>query len=209
MADPNAPPPQHRWWRVKDDDLLAGLDRAGRPHDLRAFFATTLAGSLFLWEIAFALGAYHTVFYSRLFQILVVSTVLLLGSIVLRHTIEVRLWTRLLLALPLVWLINRWISPLGRDTQAGKVLDNVLVVLTVASVPFTMLALARIMAPDYFALAARRLKVAAVAIMVVVFLGGLLVGQFNYHVTECEQYVLAGDDLPANCRVTPGASPSP
>ena len=148
-------------------------------------------------------------FYSRLFQILVVSTVLLLGSIVLRRTISVRPWTRLLLALPLIWAVNRWISPLGWSSDAGHVLDTVLIILTVASVPFTMLALVRIMAPDYFALGGRRLKIAALAIMAIVFVGGLLVGQFNYRVTDCKQYVLAGDDLPANCRPTPGASPSP
>jgi hypothetical protein len=58
-----------------DDDLLAGFDRAGRPAGLRTFFATTIAASLLVWDLTFSLGAYHTVFYYRLFQILVASTV--------------------------------------------------------------------------------------------------------------------------------------
>jgi hypothetical protein len=209
-SDPvgRAPDRRFRLWKVGDDDLLAGLDREGRPHGLRAFFATTLAGSLFLWQIAFALGAYHTVFYSRLFAIVVVSTVMLLGSIVVRHTVKVRWWTRPALALPLVWLISRWLWPLGRGTRPAQFLDDILVGLTVASVPLTILAVARVMAPEYFALGARRLKVAAVIIMAIVFVGGVLTGQYNYRVTDCEQYILAGDDEPANCHAPP-PSPSP
>lgn len=199
---------RHRRWAL-NDDLLSGLDREGRPDGLRAFFATTIAGSLVVWDIAFALGAYHTVFYSRLFQILVVSVVLLAGSIVLRRSIAVRPWTRVILSVPLLWLVVHAAAPLGRDTHAQKVLDDTLVGLTVASLPFIMLAVVRVMAPDYFALPARRLKIATVLIVASVALGGFLVGEFNYKFTDCQQYVVAGDNTPSNCRMTPSASSSP
>jgi hypothetical protein len=205
----SSPEPKKHHRPFGEDDLLAGFDRVGRPHGLRAFFATTLAGSLFVWEIGWNLGAYHTVFYTRLFQILVVSTVMLLGSIVLRHTIEVRAWNRVILSLPLLWLISRWVAPFGHRSQAARVLDDILITVTVVTVPFTMVALARIMAPDYFALGTHRLKATAVLIMTIVFAGGVVLGQFNYKVTDCSQYVVAGNDEPSNCRPTPSASPSP
>ncbi len=76
------------------------------------------------------------------------------------------------------------------------------------------MALARILSPDYFALPARRLKAAAVAIIVLIGVTGFLVGQFNDEFTTCHEYVIAGDDEPSNCRnapttPSPSASPTP
>jgi hypothetical protein len=203
--------PRRRWFRpwprVPDDDLLAGFDRAGRPRRLQVFFATTIAASLLVWNLAFALGAYHTVFYSRLFEILVVSTVLLMGSIILRKTIRVRPWMRVVLAIPLAWLLQRSLAPFGHATRAGRVLDDGLIALTVASVPFTLWALARVVVPEYFALPSRRMKIVSVLIVAMVGGAGFLVGQFNYVFTTCEQYVLAGDDQPSDCRPPPPPPP--
>jgi hypothetical protein len=194
-----------RW--SPDDDLLAGLDRADRPDGLRAFFAAAIAGSLIAWDLTFTLGAYHTVFYSRLFQILVVSTAVLLGSVALRRVVRVRAFTRACLAIPLLWLVARLIAPLGRSSSAAHALDDVLIGLTLASVPFTMWVLLRIMAPDYFALPERRLKIAAVMIVLLIGLAGFFVGEFNYRVTTCQEYDISGDNPPANCRNAPSTPP--
>ncbi len=206
---PNARPPRRglrRW--TTDDDLLAGLDRDGRPHGLRPFFAITIALSLTVWQLAFALGAYHTVFYSRLFQILVVSSVLLIGSVVLRHDVKVRLWMRVLLAVPLIWLVVRFLEPFGNSSRVERGLEAVLVGMTLASVPFTLWAVARIMAPEFFVLRGRRLKAAVVTIVVLVAVTGFLVGQFNNRFTSCQDYVIAGDDEPATCQPPPPPPPS-
>lgn len=78
-----------------------------------------------------------------------------------------------------------------------------------ASLPFTLVAVARILSPDYFALPARRLKAASVAIIVLMGATGFLVGHFNYEFTTCHDYVIAGNDEPSNCRNTPTTRPSP
>jgi hypothetical protein len=187
----------NRW--ATDDDLVAGLDRAGRPRGLRAFFATTLAASLLVWDLAYQLGAYHTVFYSRLFQVFVVSTVLLLGSIVLRHDVRVRKWSRVLLAVPMLWLLVRLIAEARHESQPQRVVDVVMGALTLASVPFILWAAARIVSPEYFQLQRRRLKATAVGIVAVVAVAGFLIGQFNYAFTTCQDYVVAGDNQPDNC----------
>ncbi len=192
---------------VPDDDLLAGFGREGRPQWLRVFFASTIGASLVVWEVAFDLGAYHTVFYSRLFQILVVSTVLLAGSLILRHQVRVRLWMRFVLAVPLLWLLERSVAPLGHTSTAAKVLDDVMVGLVVASLPFTIWALVRILAPDFFDLHNRRLQVISVVIVVLIAVAGFLVGQFNYRFTTCHDYIVAGDNTPSNCRNQPSGGP--
>jgi hypothetical protein len=182
-----------------EDDLLSGFDRTAEPDGLRAFFATTIGGSLLVWDLTFTLGAYHTVFYSRLFQILVVSTVLLLGSILLRDRIRVRPWMRAILAIPLVWLLFRMVPPIGSPRTAA-VVDDVFVAAILATLPFTMFAVARILAPEYFTLPHPRLKATAIVIIVLVGAGGLVAGQFNYQVTTCHDYTVAGNNTPSNCR---------
>jgi hypothetical protein len=214
VTDQHGEPDEQKHHRVRrwapDDDLLTGFDRAGRPAGLREFFATTIGASLLIWDLAFTLGAYHTVFYSRLFQILVISTVLLMGSIVLRHEIKVRPWMRVLLAVPLVWLLARLVAPFGTSSHSAHVLDAILVGLTVASVPFTLWVVARILAPDYFALPRRMLKTVALVIIGLVAVAGFVVGQFNYRFTTCHDYVEAGDNTPSNCRpASPPSTPPP
>jgi hypothetical protein len=199
--------PMVRYHPSVDDDLLKGFRRPGeRPAELRGFFATTIGISLVVWDIAFALGAYHTVFYYRLMQICVVSAVLLLGALVLRRHLTVHPWMLTILSIPVVWLAWRLITPVGgRWHDVYRVVDGVLVGLIVATLPLILLAVARILAPEYFALSTLRLRLAGAGIVLVVGIAGFLTGQFNDHVVTCQAFVLAGDDLPPNCR--PGSEP--
>jgi len=192
------------------DDILRGFTRGGQPTGYRAFFATTIAASLLIWDLAFVLGAYHTVFYYRLFQIFVVSTVLLLGSIVLRHKMRVWWWTRVVLCIPVVWFVLRGIAPIYRSTGPLHVIEQTLTWLTLATVPLTLWALVRVMAPGLFEMRARRIRALVIVIISVVAIAGFVVGQFNSHFTTCRDYVVAGDDEPSKCRPTPGIpAPSP
>jgi hypothetical protein len=197
-----------RWVPRTSDDLLIGLDRKDQSHGLRAFFATTITLSIVVYRIAFELGAYHAVFYWRIMDIAVVSSVLLLCAGVVRGTIRVRPWMRVILTIPLVWLIARFVQPFGADSHAEHVFDLVLIGLSVACLPVTLVAAARIIAPDYFTLPGRRLKIAALAIVAMLGVTGFLVGQFNYRFTTCHDYVIAGDDTPGNCHKPPSSAPS-
>lgn len=198
-----------RWkWFPHSDDLLVGLDRKDRSDSLRGFFATTITLSLVVWRIAFELGAYHAVFYWRLMDIFVVSSVLLLGTFAARGAIRVRLWMRVILCIPVVWLVARFLQPFGADTGAEHVADLVLIGLSVVFLPLTLLAALRIVAPDYFTLTERRLRIAVVAIVALMGIGGFLVGQFNYRFTTCQDYVTAGDNQPNDCHKPPADAPT-
>ncbi|WP_034592981.1 hypothetical protein [Hamadaea tsunoensis] len=184
-----------------DDDLLTGFRHpSGRPGELRGFFATTIGVSLVVWDLAFSLGAYHTVFYYRLLQIFVVSAVLLLGAVVLRRHLTVRPWMLAILSTPVVWLAWRLIVPIGGHWHSVyRVIDSALITLVLVTLPVTLWAVARIVAPEYFELSTLRLRLASAAIVVVVAVAGLLTGQFNNHVVTCQDFIVAGDDTPANC----------
>jgi len=184
------------------------MDETGQPHGIRAFFATTITLSVVVWSITFELGAYHAVFYWRLMDIFVISTVLLLGTFVVRGTIRVRLWMRVILCIPILWLVARFLQPFGADNNGEHVADLVLIGLSAACLPLTLLAAARIVAPDYFTLPERRLKIAALVIVAVIGVAGFFVGQFNYRFTSCQDYVIAGDNQPSNCHKPPSSTPS-
>jgi hypothetical protein len=192
-----------------DEDLLTGFRHAdGRPGELRGFFATTLAAALLVWDLTFTLGAYHTVFYYRLMQIFVVCAVLLLGALVLRRHLTVRLWMLVVLSVPVVWLLWRLVAPVGGHwPSAYRVVDDVLIGLVLVTLPVVLWAVARIVAPEYFTLSTVRLRLAGAAIVAVVGVAGFLTGHFNNHVVTCNEFLVAGDDLPANCRLTPSRQP--
>lgn len=200
-------PRRPRLPRRVDDDLLSGFAREGSSGpQLRSFFAVTVSGSVLAWDITFALGAYHTVFYSRLFDILVVSTALLLGAIALRE-VRVRGWMLAVLVVPLVWVGFRLATTAEQPDSWLHPVDVVLSWLVVATLPFITLAVIRIIAPEYFALPGRRLKIIAVAIVLVIALAGFLAGAFNYRIVTCHSFVIAGDDTPANCQQSPPPHP--
>jgi hypothetical protein len=195
-----------RLWRLlhADDDLLSGFGREGgsRP-PLRGFFAATVSLSLIAWNVMFSLGAYHTVFYWRLLDLLAVAIVLLLGVILLHREVRVRAWMVIVLAIPLVWVGVRVFTTAERPDSPLHWVDIVLTALTALTLPFILFALARIVAPDYFELPGRRLKVAMVGIVLVVSLIGYLIGAYNNLVLTCQDFNVAGDDLPANCHQVP------
>jgi len=199
-------PPPMRFHPQVSDDLLTGFKQVDQgPSELRGFFATTLGISLLVWDLSFSLGAYHTVFYYRLMQIFVVSAVLLLGALVLRRHLTVRPWMIAILSIPVIWLTWRLLTPVGgRFPDVYPVVEAVLVGLILVTLPVTLWVVLRILAPTYFALSSLRLRLAGLAIVSVVAVAGFLTGQFNYHVFDCQSFVVAGDDEPSNCRNVKG-----
>lgn len=57
--------------------------------------------------------------------------------------------------------------------------------------------------PEHFALPSRRLRATAIGIVLLVALTGFLAGQLNHQLLTCRDFVIAGDDTPANCRPPP------
>ncbi|NUO59953.1 MAG: hypothetical protein HOV71_04840 [Hamadaea sp.] len=205
---PSRIPPIVKFHAKVDDDLLTGFRHpSGRPGELRGFFATTIGISLIVWDLAFSLGAYHTVFYYRLLQIFVVCAVLLLGALVLRRHLTVRWWMLTIFAIPVIWLVWRLIAPIGgRWRFVYDLIDLGLIGMVLLTLPVTLWVVARILAPEYFALSTLRLRLASAAIVLVVAIAGLLTGQFNDHVVDCHDFIVAGDDTPANCLNAPPRS---
>jgi hypothetical protein len=194
------------------DDLLTGFDETGPSRgQFRGFFATSIASSLLAWDLAFTYGAYHTVFFHTGQRLFVLSTGVLLGALMLRRRIRLHRWLLAAFAPPILLLLLRLVVPvepadsplrLRLVTEAGpavRVVEGVLVAAMILGSPIALWVIARLLAPDYFILPGRRVKIALLVIVSTVALIGYLVGTYNNQFLTCEQFLVAGDDAPTNC----------
>lgn len=197
------------------DDLLTGFDETGPTRgQFRGFFATSIVGSLWAWDLAFSYGAYHTVLFHNRERLIVVSLAVLLGALMLRGQVRMHTWLLPAFAPPVLLLLLRAVVPVepqlsplpGLTSEAGpavRVVEGILVAAMILTSPVVLWVVARLLAPDYFTLPGRRVKIALLVIVATVALIGYLAGRYNYHFITCEEFLVAGDNAPANCVHTP------
>jgi hypothetical protein len=185
---------------LAEDDLLKGFDKTGPSRGkLGGFFAVTIGASLYAWHLAFTFGAYDTLFYHRRHQLFVLSVVVLLGGLILRSRMQIRPWLLALFAPPLLRVLLQLVFPVTESTGVTRIAEGVLNIAIVAVLPIVAWVVARLLAPDYFTLPDRRVKIAVIAVVAAVALIGYFVGRFNDRFLTCEDFRIAGDAEPANC----------
>jgi len=187
---------------LADDDLWSGFEHISPPQnaELRGFFASTMAGSLYAWEIAYEFGTHHAIFYQRIQQILVLSLTALVGVWVVKGQARIHLWLRAVFLPPVLLFLFRLATPGKNLTQTTRIVDDGLVILNVVAFPLILVILARLLAPGYFALRTRRLQIASVLMVATVALIGYLAGRYNYRLLTCHDFAITGADPPTNCR---------
>ncbi|MGN9774517.1 hypothetical protein ACTMS0_01850 [Micromonospora sp. H33] len=179
---------------TEGDDLLRGT----AEQKLGGFYAIAFGATLLAWDVAFAFGTHRTIFYYRRQDLFVLSLVVLLSALLLRRRVHTHSWVLLFFLPPIgLWLLRLAVPrPFGAVAQTA---DHVLSVATVAVVPFVAAIVVRLLAPNYFTLPGRRLKVILAAIVTTVALIGFLVGHFNDRFLTCEEFIVAGADPAPRC----------
>lgn len=187
---------------LANDDLWNGFEHVdpAQKAELRGFFASTMAGSLYAWEIAYEFGTHHAVFYQRIQQILVLSLTALVGVWVIKGQARIHLWLRSVFLPPVLLFLFRLATPGKSLTRATRIIDDCLVILNVVAFPFILVLLARLLAPEYFALRTRRLQVASILMVATVAVAAYLAGRYNYRLLTCRDFAITGADPPTNCR---------
>jgi hypothetical protein len=190
--------------RHLEDDVLTGFERTGeRQVEFRGFFTALLAVSLYAWEITFDLGAYHTLFFYREDRYLAVSMALLVGVLVVRKQVRETLWLAVAIAPPAALFLFRVATPVKHPEGIVGVIGDVLIVANIVGLPLTAWVIGRMLAPEYFHVRGRRLRIALAATVAGASLAGFLAGQYNYRYLTCEDFVVAGFDTPPNCHHEP------
>lgn len=167
------------------------------------FFVAAILVALTVWPVAFAIGAYGQVFYSLLLQIWVVSLVALIAGLYIGALGDGRRFLTqkdmLLLALPSLWLLIEVLA----DAFPSALLHGLRLALTaltgLLALPHIIRILLRATLPQATELDNPRLDRGLIMLTVAVALIGCLAGRYNNLIVTCEDFVIAGDDPPANC----------
>ncbi|MCP3933749.1 MAG: hypothetical protein GY708_00100 [Actinomycetia bacterium] len=161
----------------------------------RTFVVITIAGALVAWDIGFEYGAFDTISYRRVLTVFVVSTVVLIATIVKDDdTFATSILSRIVLGLPLAYLI----ADLTFLTTSQTVVD-ILGIAIIASFPYTLYVIARLLDQDYFTLPHRERLIAAI-VVAALGLAGFYVGTANDRFLTCTDFERTGDYQPANCQ---------
>lgn len=179
---------------TEGDDLLRGT----AEQKFGGFYAIAFGASLWAWDAAFAFGTHRTIFYYRRYELFVLAVVVLLSALLLRRRVHTHAWVLVLFLPPIGLLLLRLV--VGHPHSAfEQTVARVVNVAAIVVVPFVAAIVVRLLAPNYFTLPGRRLKVTVVVIVAIVALTGFLVGHFNGRFLACQDFIVAGDDPPSNC----------
>ncbi len=171
----------------------------------KAFILSAIALSASLFDVTFWLGVFGTVFFEHLFFVWVAATVALVASLFVPPVDALPAivsWRgRILLLVPTLWLI---VEAINNTEALGGVWawgHWVVAIITAGiTMPYIIYVLVLVVVPDVDRLQHRKLRIALVSIAAMIALSGYLIGS-NHHVfLSCEDFKVAGDDIPDNCR---------
>jgi len=175
-----------------------------RP-EIRTFVLGTIGLSTATWNVAFNLGAYHTIFYRNIFTVWVtVTAILMVVLLVPKRDVPVPWWGKLLMLVPTVSIA---LIPLTPTTNEQEILDGFVLGLSLFAflvcLPYAIYVVVNVINPDLLNLPELRLKIYLIFIVLVVGLIGYWVGTNNHLFLTCGDFKIAGDDTPANCQPGP------
>ena len=168
--------------------------------EARTFTIATVGGAAFIWDIAFNLGVYDTIFFEKIFVVWAASLAVFWVSIVLpdEHA-PVSWWGRVILILPTVWVILALITEPTDITTTNGVMLWIGLGIYVACLPYTLYVITTITNPEFFAFKSPRLGVALALILLLISITSFLVGRNNHLFLTCEDFKVSGNDIPPTC----------
>lgn len=167
--------------------------------ELRTLLVTAITIGVVLWDIAFWLGVYGTIFYSKLQTLWVAATVVLLVEIMTpRRDQLVRGWGLVALLAPTIWFAaNALISEVYVSWFDDLVWFAALLSFAFA-IPYILYILFELMEWEAVQLSTRY-RNCLIFILLIVSLAGYGVGTNHFYFVSCEQFKLAGDNVPESC----------
>lgn len=172
----------------------------------KAFVLSAIALSASLFDITFWFGVFGTVFFEHLFFVWVASTVALIASLVVPPVDALPAmvsWRgRIILLVPTLWLVLEAMSNLTPALHdAIGALDWLIALIAVGvSLPYLVYVLVLVIVPDIDRLRHRKLRAALVSIAAMIAACGFAIGHNHDLFLTCNDFKVAGDDIPDNCR---------
>lgn len=182
-------------------EIDTGDGGRSRIHRYGPFGIAVVTISLVTWPIAFNLGAYGVVFYQDVFAFLVAATAGLAVSFLTPPYAGTRMWvTRVLLAGPALWSVLAVVFYSSIAEAGSSAWFGVFgLIVAATSVPTVLLMLKDLFAPGLNSIESGPRIGAAILTIALIALAGFLVGRNNDVFLLCNDFKVAGSDIPDNC----------
>lgn len=172
-------------------------DKFARKYIVAAIFV-----SIAVWDVAFNLGAFKTIFFEKFFIIWVISLAILLSDIALREKRLLNKTARFSMLVPtFVAGMSAWVFWFG-DTLGvfGWISFTLGSLLTILFLPYSVYIILHITREDVADFKESR-PLAVSLLCIAIFIGslGFLVGHYNKVLLTCNEFKVSGNDLPNNC----------
>jgi hypothetical protein len=168
----------------------------------RTFIIAAVAFASPAGETGFQIGAWGEMFYNRPMGAWAVVTGMLLALLLTpKQKLPIAPKYLLVLVIPSVWIVLKMFM---MESTAGEIFHPVLFGLGVVTylfcLPFAIYLIIEIINPSLLVLEGWKPKVSLICILLIMFLTGFAIGKNNDLFINCEDFTLAGDTPPANCR---------
>ena len=172
------------------------------PPVARSFILLCVALAYAAWDIGFELGAHGRIFFEKLFMVWSISTALLIAMLVIpRGRTRIPPTAIVVTAFPSVWLILALLARASPDTPGlGALLFASGLAVYLACFPYVIYLGLSIAYPDLLAHRDRRPKLTLLAIGLTLLAAGYLMGTHHQRLISCEDFEIAGQHVPENCR---------
>ena len=166
----------------------------------RKFFITTVGACVAVWGVAFELGVWSEIFYSRLFNIWVISLAVWLAIIFLPEAKAPVNWVgKLALAFPTIWLILTFLNDQVLEVTDAAWIGFVSgLVISVLCLPYFIYVLVTLLDQDALSMDRGLLKL-MIVIVIIVGVAGYVIGKNNRFFMTCHDFAIHGDYVPDNC----------
>lgn len=168
--------------------------------EANTFTLTAVGGTITIWDTAFNLGVYNTIFFDKTYIILAISLVVFFVSLVLPDKYApIKWWERIILIFPTMWLGFVLLFDLSVVGELGAILILIGLLAVVLCLPYCFYVISKIMNPELFSLQSRRLRVALIVILLGITTIGYFVGANHQLFLTCEEFEISGNYIPDNC----------
>ena len=202
--------PDGRLARERSGPTGPHLEDDPRTLELRRRVRTLVIGtagiSVPLAGIAFNLGAYGAIFYHWILTLWALTTTTTVALLMLPgRERTVRLRNLLIMLVPTLTLVGELVARglLSELPVVRATFVTLFALALIVALPYTLYVIARIYDEDLLDLGGLRIK--GILVTVAVLVGGtaFLAGHFHRHFVTCDDFLIAGDYVPEDCRDQP------
>lgn len=169
---------------------------------VRSFILIGIAVAFPAWDVGFELGAFGRIFFDKLFMVWAISTTLLILLVIVPgHKLPVPAFAYAATAFPSVWLILAMLtraSPESADLRLFLFITGLVSYL--ACFPYAIYMAVSIAYPNLLVAKRKRPKLALLAVIVILFTAGYLMGSHHQRLLTCEDFEFSGQHVPENCQ---------